>query len=63
MKGKGKRRTGEQVEKEKRKRRTVTQIVNKKDFKGTLVSFTFVLVYLYIFKYSVTDVYVSIMQH
>ena len=34
LKGKGKRRTGEQQQKEKRKRRT---IVYKKDLKGTLV--------------------------
>ena len=42
LKGKGKRRTEEQQQKEKRKRRTV---VKKKDFKGTLVSCTFVFVY------------------
>ena len=61
LKGKGKRRTGGQQQKEKRKRRTV---VKKKDFKGTLVSHTFVLVYLWIFNFSVTDVQVvSFMQY
>ena len=55
LKGKGKRRTEEQQQKEKRKRRTV---VKKKDFKGTLVSCTFVFVYLWIFNFSETDVQV-----
>ena len=40
------------------------QIVKKKDFKRTLVSHTFAFVYLWIFKYSGTDVYVvSVMQY
>ena len=61
LKGRGKRRTGEQLQKEKRKRRT---IIYKKDFKGTLVSHTFVFVYLWIFNFSVSDVQVvSFMQY
>ena len=45
----------------KRKRRTV---VKKKAIKGTLVSHTFVFVYLWIFNISVTDEQVvSFMQH